>query len=66
MLDRGCGIPVSLMGRIWEPFYTTQPEGTGIGLALVKALVEAHGGDIRIESRVGQGTTVTVRLKACS
>lgn len=62
--DSGCGVPPDLLDRIWEPFYTTRPEGLGIGMALVRTFVEGAGGQVRAESQVGRGTTVTVGLRA--
>ncbi|MCL2450398.1 MAG: ATP-binding protein, partial [Polyangiaceae bacterium] len=44
------------------PFFTTRPSGTGLGLAIVDRIVDAHGGRLAIESRAGEGTTVTVFL----
>ena len=48
--------------RIFEPFFTTRARGTGLGLAITKQIIDQHGGQIRIESEVGVGTTVTVLL----
>ncbi len=64
--DRGCGIPPETMDRLFEPFYTTKPKGTGLGLATVHRVVEAHGGTIGIASEPGRGTTVRVVLPAAS
>jgi signal transduction histidine kinase len=64
--DTGCGIPASDLGRVWEPFFTTKPEGLGIGLAVVKSLVEGQGGRVRMESGSGRGTTVRVWFRACA
>ncbi|NVB39730.1 PAS domain S-box protein [Pseudenhygromyxa sp. WMMC2535] len=64
--DTGCGIPQSKLGRIFDPFFTTKAagEGTGIGLAISHNIVNAHGGELLVESKVGQGTTFRVRLPA--
>jgi signal transduction histidine kinase len=62
--DNGCGIASEDMDRVFEPFFSTRPagEGTGLGLALSRRIVIAHGGRMGIESEPGKGTTVTVRL----
>ncbi|MDF2692871.1 MAG: Sensor protein [Labilithrix sp.] len=59
--DTGTGIPLDDQERVLEPFYTTKPNGTGLGLALVKRVVEAHQGELEIVSDSG-GTTFTMRL----
>jgi PAS domain S-box-containing protein len=62
--DSGEGITAENMEKIWEPFFTTKPEGkgTGLGLAICRRIVEEHGGTIRIASELGQGTTVHIVL----
>jgi len=60
--DSGVGIPREDVERIFKMYYTTKPEGTGIGLALVRRVVDLHHGSIEIRSTVGQGTSVIVRL----
>jgi len=64
--DTGDGIPPEVLKRIWEPFYTTKPEGkgTGLGMGICKRIVEEHGGTIEISSAgvPGQGATVRVCL----
>ncbi len=62
--DTGCGIPNEHLNRIFDPFYTTKPvgEGTGLGLSISFGIVERHGGTIRVETRVDEGTTFTVTL----
>ncbi|HTO71704.1 MAG TPA: ATP-binding protein [Myxococcota bacterium] len=62
--DRGCGMAPETLERIFEPFYTTKPKGTGLGLATVHRVVEAHGGRISLESELGRGTKVRVSLRA--
>ena len=47
---------------MFQPFFTTKATGTGLGLAVVKRIVEAHGGDVRVQSRPGAGTTFTLQL----
>ncbi len=58
--DNGFGIPEAELRNIFDPFFTTKQGGTGLGLAIVHSIVTAHDGDIRIESRAGEGTTATV------
>lgn len=62
--DNGCGIPTDVMGKIRNPFFTTKEvgQGTGLGLSIVDRIVTQHGGELRIESEPGKGTTVTVVL----
>jgi signal transduction histidine kinase len=66
--DRGPGIPTAERARIFEPFYRRGSElrrettGVGIGLSLVKHIVEAHGGQVRVESRLGKGSRFVIEL----
>jgi histidine kinase len=61
--DNGSGIPEDVQSEIFEPFYSTKPSsGTGLGLSVVKRLVEVYGGRIEFESRVNEGTTFTIKL----
>lgn len=62
--DTGCGMDPEILGRIFEPFYTTrtQGEGTGLGLAVTHGVVKSYGGDITVESAVGKGTQFYVYL----
>jgi two-component system sensor histidine kinase PilS (NtrC family) len=60
--DTGVGMPEEVRQKAFEPFMTTHPDGTGLGLAVVYTAIEDHGGSIDIESAPGQGTTVTVEL----
>ncbi len=58
--DTGTGITDDDLGHIFDPYFTTKASGTGLGLAIVHNIIEAHGGEIKIESRLGQGTTVRI------
>jgi two-component system, NtrC family, sensor kinase len=60
--DQGEGIPPEHLPRIFDPFFSTKEKGTGLGLSVVYGIVEKHGGKILVDSRVGEGTTVTLRL----
>ncbi len=60
--DTGKGIAPENLDRIFDPYFTTRPAGTGLGMAIVQRIVEAHGGEIRVESTPGRGTTVLVFL----
>ena len=62
--DSGQGIAEGDLPHIFEPFFSTKPEGSGIGLALVYRVVEEHGGSIEVRSRVGEGTTFILILPA--
>ncbi len=62
--DTGAGIPPEDLGHIFDPYFTTKAAGTGLGLAIVYNILEAHGGEIRVDSHPGKGTTVTVLFPA--
>lgn len=64
--DAGCGIHPEALERIFEPFYTTKSKGTGLGLAMVHRIIEAHGGQISVRSDPGIGTEVRFLLPASS
>ncbi|MCA9641615.1 MAG: response regulator [Polyangiaceae bacterium] len=58
--DTGCGIPASLLASIWEPYVTTKPQGSGLGLSTVYGIVSQHQGWIVVDSTAGEGTTFSV------
>jgi signal transduction histidine kinase len=60
--DEGEGIPNEIIEKIWDPFFTTKETGTGLGLGLVKNIIESHGGVIRIENRPVQGVRIAIDL----
>ncbi|WP_053363664.1 PAS domain S-box protein [Bacillus sp. FJAT-27251] len=60
--DQGCGIPPRRLKRIWEPFYSTKEKGTGLGLMIIFNIIKEHRGDIEIQSELGKGTQVRIRL----
>jgi len=60
--DTGCGIDPEHLGRVFDPFFTTKPEGTGLGLSIVYRILSEHGGEIRVESQKGKGTTFTLLI----
>jgi signal transduction histidine kinase len=64
--DTGIGVQPSDLPKLWEPFFTTKPEGKGIGLglAICRRSVEQHHGTIEIETKPGQGATVRITLPA--
>jgi PAS domain S-box-containing protein len=66
--DDGCGIPAEAIERLFDPFFATKPrgEGTGLGLVISYEIVRKHGGDIAVESELGRGTTVRIRLPIAS
>jgi signal transduction histidine kinase len=63
--DDGVGIPADVLPRIFDPFFTTKPvgQGTGLGLSIAHDVMTKHGGEIHVESEVGRGTTVRMRLQ---
>jgi signal transduction histidine kinase len=63
VVDDGSGIPDDVLPRVFEPQFSTRSTGTGLGLAIVQRLVRAWGGNVRVQSRVGVGTSVEVELR---
>ena len=62
--DTGCGIAEHDLGKIFEPLFTTKARGTGLGLSVCKSLAVANQGELSVESEVGRGTSVYLRLPA--
>jgi len=62
--DHGTGIPEDLLKTIWNPFFTTKSTGTGLGLGIVKNIIEAHGGSVKIANMNKCGARVSVELPA--
>ena len=60
--DTGVGIPAENLSHIFDPFFSTKPRGSGLGLALVHRIIEEHGGRIHVESESDKGTTVIIHL----
>jgi two-component system, sporulation sensor kinase E len=61
-VDTGRGMSAENLSRVFEPYFTTKPSGTGLGLLIVRRIVREHGGELSIESGQGKGLTVTIRL----
>ena len=62
--DRGCGIPRENLLRIFDPYFTTKPKGSGLGLASVYSIVKRHGGAVEVSSTLGAGATFSIHLPA--
>jgi signal transduction histidine kinase len=62
VIDRGAGIDPRHLDTIFNPFFTTKPEGVGLGLAIVSKIVDEHGGKITVESELGKGSVFRVQL----
>jgi signal transduction histidine kinase len=62
--DNGNGIPAKMLDKIFQPFFTTKPtgQGTGLGLSLSYDIVKAHGGDIRVDTKEGEGSEFVIVL----
>tara|TARA_B110000967_G_scaffold182800_1_gene201012 strand:- start:146 stop:817 length:672 start_codon:yes stop_codon:yes gene_type:complete len=60
--DRGCGMDAKMRQHLFDPFFTTKIDGTGLGLAVVKSVIESHEGIIRVASRPGVGTRFRIQL----
>ncbi len=62
LIDTGNGMSPEVLARVFRPFFSTKPGGTGLGLPTSRRIVEAHGGSIEVQSEVGRGTKFTLRL----
>ena len=62
LTDTGSGMSKKIMENLWKPFQTTKAKGLGLGLAICKRIVDAHGGSVSVKSEVGKGTTFTMQL----
>jgi len=62
--DNGSGIPSDIMSRIFDPYFTTKPNGNGLGLAICHSVIQKHNGEIHVKSEVGKGATFVIHLPA--
>ncbi|MEJ0106081.1 MAG: ATP-binding protein [Bacteroidota bacterium] len=62
--DNGNGIPQNIVDKIFQPFFTTKPtgQGTGLGLSLAYDIIKAHGGELKVETREGEGSLFIIQL----
>jgi len=60
--DTGVGIPEENLTKIFTPLFSTKAKGVGLGLAICRQIVEGHGGNITVKSKIGKGSTFTVKL----
>ena len=60
--DTGAGMTDEVLARAFDPFFTTKTEGTGLGMSIARSVVDLHGGTLTVQSRVGQGTDVRIKL----
>ncbi|MBI4745139.1 MAG: HAMP domain-containing histidine kinase, partial [Deltaproteobacteria bacterium] len=60
--DTGTGMDKEVMEKLFIPFYTTKVNGSGLGMAMVKKIVDLHKGEVSINSKIGSGTAVTIRV----
>ncbi len=64
VVDNGIGISTESLERVFDPFFSTKSNGTGLGMSVAYSIVKAHGGELTIDSEINRGTTVTVLLPA--
>ncbi len=62
--DHGCGMAEETLQRLQQPYFTTKKEGSGLGLTIARRIILEHGGSLEMESKVDEGTTVTIRLRS--
>jgi signal transduction histidine kinase len=62
--DNGPGIPEDIKGKILQPFFTTKKgtDGTGLGLSITNDIIKAHGGELKVETKEGEGTVFIIRI----
>ncbi len=64
LIDTGEGMPAEVLAKVFRPFFSTKPGGTGLGLPTTRKIIEAHGGALEVQSEVGKGTKFTIQLPA--
>ena len=62
--DHGCGIPSNILSKIFDPYFTTKPTGSGLGLTTTYSIIKRHGGNINVSSLLGTGTTFDILIPA--
>jgi two-component system, NtrC family, sensor histidine kinase HydH len=62
IIDTGKGIPPEVLAKIFQPFFSTKPSGSGLGLATTRKIIESHHGTIDVQSEPGKGTKITIKL----
>jgi signal transduction histidine kinase len=64
LIDNGCGMDEETQAKIFQTFYSTKPQGSGLGLPTARKIIEGHGGRILVQSEIGRGTQFTILLPA--